>query len=133
MTKQEFCDAFSEKLGMQLEFDEDNNCELSINDNYTVDLWFDEDRNALLMTGVVAEETPEEGLDAFTIIDLLNLSLASAFDGTPAIGRESESGALLAYSLVSLDNTSIDELPQKFGNFVKFVVDMTDHFAQEAE
>ncbi len=132
MDKEEMLAYLGGKLGTRLSFDEGNNCCLLLQDQYSVNFWYDDTRDAVVATGVVATEMPDEEGD-ITYADLLDLSLVAAMDGDPAIGREPESGMLVAYCVFNLKNMTEADLGELFVKYVEFQVLMTEYFNQLEE
>ena len=101
-------------FGVELKFNDEDMCEMAIGDSVVLSLERRPDADTLLMTSPVADALPDP-VDYALVLDLLDLSLGSAINGTPAIGRDTESGILVAHQTV----TARDLRDASFADIVK--------------
>ena len=103
-------------FGVELKFNDENMCEMAIGDSVVLSLERRPDADTLLMTSPVADALPDP-VDYALVLDLLDFSLGSAINGTPAIGRDTESGILVAHQTVTarnLRNASFADIVKDF-------------------
>lgn len=129
MDKKELLAGLSERLGIELVPDESGNCSIVFEDRYSITLRYDEQRDAFLLLGVVADDLPED-LSRAAALEIMELALGCALEGVPGIGRDSESGLIVASLTMYAANTTVDELAEAFSKFVEFQVLMTERFLQ---
>ena len=122
----------SERLGVDLAPDETGSCNLTVEERYSVSLSFDDNRQTLQMIGVVAEDLPDE-LDYTLLLDILDYSYGAAMTGAPAIGRDSESGLILACLSQPVANLTMDDIVEIFGRFIEFQMMAAQRFAEAEE
>ena len=73
----------------------------------------------MLITSAVADALPDP-VDYALVLDLLDFSLGSAINGTPAIGRDEESGILVAYQTVTARNLRDASFADIVKDFLRF-------------
>ena len=106
-------------LGVQLEFAEDDMCELAIGDSTVLSIERRPDAGTLLMTSVVTDALPDP-VDYALVLDMLDFSLGAAINGTPAIGRDEESGLVVAHQTVTERNLKDAAFPDIVQDFLRF-------------
>lgn len=106
-------------LGVQLKFNEDDMCELVIGGATVLSIERRPEAGTLLMTSVVADALPDP-VDYALVLDLLDFSLGAAVNGTPAIGRDAESGLIVAHQTVTEQNLKAAAFPDIVQNFLSF-------------
>ena len=107
------------ELGVELKFNDEDMCELAIGESTVLSIERRPDAGTLLMTSVVADALPDP-VDYALVLDLLEFSLGGAINGTPAIGRDTESGLLVAHQTVTernLRNASFADIVKDFLRF----------------
>ena len=107
------------ELGVELKFNDEDMCELAIGESTVLSIERRPDAGTLLMTSVVADALPDP-VDYALVLDLLDFSLGGAINGTPAIGRDAESGLLVAHQMVtarSLRDASFADIVKDFLRF----------------
>ncbi len=105
-----------QELGVELKFNDEDMCEMAIGDSVVLSIERRPDADTLLMTSPVADALPDP-VDYALALDLLDFSLGSAINGTPAIGRDTESGILVAHQTVTarnLRNASFADIVKDF-------------------
>ena len=112
--------ALSEKLGMELDFADEEEIDLDIGGEVTLNIRKDDETDVLSLTAVVAEDLPD-ALDPSMMVELMDLALNPLVSGAPAIGRENESGMMIAY--VKLPVRTID--PAEFPEIVEAFIDFS--------
>lgn len=111
-----------------LVFDEDGNCPMMVGEDFPVNVRRDENWGRLVLSAPVAPELPE-GVDYAFMQTLLDFALAPMFDGSPAIGREPESGTLVAYSILNAAELTEASFKEAFEAFVSFAMGMSERLA----
>ena len=107
------------ELGAELKFNDEDMCELAVGESTVLSIERRPDAGTLLMTSVVADALPDP-VDYALVLDLLDFSLGGAINGTPAIGRDVESGLLVAHQTVtarSLRDASFADVVKDFLRF----------------
>ncbi len=107
------------ELGAELKFNDEDMCELAVGESTVLSIERRPDAGTLLMTSVVADALPDP-VDYALVLDLLDFSLGGAINGTPAIGRDAESGLLVAHQTVtarSLRDASFADVVKDFLRF----------------
>ncbi len=107
------------ELGAELKFNDEDMCELAVGESTVLSIERRPDAGTLLMTSVVADALPDP-VDYALVLDLLDFSLGGAINGTPAIGRDAESGLLVAHQPVtarSLRDASFADVVKDFLRF----------------
>ena len=107
------------ELGAELKFNDEDMCELAVGESTVLSIERRPDAGTLLMTSVVADALPDP-VDYALFLDLLDFSLGGAINGTPAIGRDAESGLLVAHQTVtarSLRDASFADVVKDFLRF----------------
>lgn len=107
------------ELGAELKFNDEDMCELAVGESTVLSIERRPDAGTLLMTSVVADALPDP-VDYALVLDLLDFSLGGAINGTPAIGRDAESGLLVAHQTVtarSLRDASFADIVKDFLRF----------------
>ncbi len=108
-----------QEFGVNLAFNGDDLCEMAIDSAYVLSLERRPDADTLLITSAVADALPDP-VDYALVLDLLEFSLGGAINGTPAIGRDAESGILVAHQTVTardLRNASFVDIVKNFLRF----------------
>ena len=77
------------------------------------------DADTLLITSAIADALPDP-VDYALVLNLLEFSLGSAINGTPAIGRDAESGILVAHQTVTARNLRDASLADIVKDFLRF-------------
>lgn len=111
-----------------LVFDVNGNCPLMVGENFPVNVRRDEKRGRLILSAPVAPELPE-GVDYAFMQTLLDFALAPMLDGSPAIGRDPESGTLIAYALLDAEELTTVSYQEAFTAFVTFAMGISEKFA----
>lgn len=106
-------------LGVQLKFSEDDMCELVIGGATVLSIERRPEAGTLLMTSVVADALPDP-VDYALVLDMLDFSLGAAVNGTPAIGRDAESGLVVAHQTVTEQNLKAAAFPDIVQDFLSF-------------
>ena len=75
-----------QEFGVELAFNDQNMCEMAIDNAYVLSLERRPDADTLLMMSAVADALPDP-VDYALVLDLLEFCLGAAINGTPAIGR----------------------------------------------
>lgn len=109
----------SNSLGIRLAFGEDDMCELVIGGATVLSIERRPEAGTLLMTSVVADALPDP-VDYALVLDLLDFSLGAAVNGTPAIGRDAESGLIVAHQTVTEQNLKAAAFPDIVQDFLNF-------------
>ena len=107
------------EFGLELKFNDEDMCEMSIDNSFVLSIERQPDAGSLLITSAVADALPDP-VDYPLVLDLLDFSLGSAINGTPAIGRDEESGILVAHQTVterSLRDASFADIVKDFLRF----------------
>lgn len=112
-------DELGAALGVQLKFSADDMCELVIGDATVLSIERRPEAGTLLMTSVVADALPDP-VDYAIVLDLLDFSLGAAVNGTPAIGRDAESGLIVAHQTVTEQNLKAAAFPDIVQDFLNF-------------
>lgn len=110
---------FGFELGEELRFNDEDMCELAIGEATVLSIERRQDAGTILLTSVVADVLPDP-VDYALVLDLLDFSLGGAINGTPAIGRDEETGLLVAHQTVtaqSLRKASFADIVQDFLRF----------------
>lgn len=108
-----------QELGAELKFNDEDMCELAVGESIVLSIERRPDAGTLLMTSGVADALPDP-VDYALVLDLLEFSLGGAINGTPAIGRDAESGLLVAHQMVtarSLRDASFADIVKDFLRF----------------
>ena len=108
-----------EALGAELKFNDEDMCELAVGDSTVLSIERRPDAGTLLMTSVVADALPDP-VDYALVLDLLDFSLGSALNGTPAIGRDEVSGLVVAHQTVTAQNLKDATIADIVGKFLSF-------------
>ena len=107
------------EFGLELKFNDEDMCEMAIDNSFVLSIERQPDAGSLLITSAVADALPDP-VDYPLVLDLLDFSLGSAINGTPAIGRDEESGILVAHQTVterSLRDASFVDIVKDFLRF----------------
>ena len=107
------------EFGLELKFNDEDMCEMAIDNSFVLSIERQPDAGSLLITSAVADALPDP-VDYPLVLDLLDFSLGSAINGTPAIGRDEESGILVAHQTVterSLRDASFADIVKDFLRF----------------
>ena len=106
-------------FGVELKFNDEDMCEMAIGDSIVLSLERRPDAGTLLITSAVADALPDP-VDYALVLDLLDFSLGSAINGTPAIGRDEESGILVAHQTVTARNLRDASFADIVKDFLRF-------------
>ena len=106
-------------FGVGLKFNDEDMCEMAIGDSVVLSLERRPDADTLLMTSAVADALPDP-VDYALVLDLLDFSLGNAINGTPAIGRDAESGILVAHQTVTARNLRDASFADIVKDFLRF-------------
>ena len=117
----ELISALGEKLGMTLDFAGDDEIDLDIGDEITLNLHKDDEAGTLSLAAVVADELPD-ALEPALVVELMDLALNPLVSGAPAIGRESESGMMIAYVTLPVAAVSPVDFPEIVEAFLDFAL-----------
>ncbi|MBP5284989.1 MAG: CesT family type III secretion system chaperone [Kiritimatiellae bacterium] len=107
------------ELGIEARFNDEDLCELAIGESTVLSIERRAGDGTLLLTSAVADDVPDP-VDYALVLDLLEFGLGSAINGTPAIGRDTESGIVVAYQTIgatALQKASIGEIVVGFLRF----------------
>ena len=107
------------EFGLELKFNDEDMCEMAIDNSFVLSIERQPDAGSLLITSAVADALPDP-VDYPLVLDFLDFSLGSAINGTPAIGRDEESGILVAHQTVterSLRDASFADIVKDFLRF----------------
>ena len=118
---EQLLNTLGEKLDMELDFAGDDEIDLDIGGELTLNLRKDEDNGTLSLAAVVAEELPD-ALEPAMMIELMDLALNPLVSGAPAIGRESESGMMIAYVTLPVMTVSPVDFPEMVNAFLDFAL-----------
>ena len=108
-----------QEFGVELAFNNEDMCEMAVDNAYMLSIERRPDADTLLITSAVADALPDP-VDYALVLDLLEFSLGGAINGTPAIGREAESGILVAHQTVTardLRDAPFVDIVKKFLDF----------------
>ena len=94
-------------------------CELAIGESTVLSIERRPDAGTLLMTSVVADALPDP-VDYALVLDLLEFSLGGAINGTPAIGRDAESGLIVAHQTITERNLREASFADIVKDFLRF-------------
>ena len=111
----------SEKLEMTLDFGEDNAIDLDIGGELTLNLRKDDENGVLSLAAVVADELPD-ALAPSMMVELMDLALNPLVSGAPAIGRENESGMMVAYVNLPVATVALSDFPEMVEAFIDFAL-----------
>ena len=110
-----------EKLAMTLDFAGEDEIDLDIGGELTLNLRKDDEAGSFALAAVVADELPDAPEPAM-MIELMDLALNPLVSGAPAIGRESESGMMVAYVAVPVAAVSPSDFPEIVEAFIDFAL-----------
>ena len=111
-------------LGMR-----DGSCELLVGDQ-PFSIRHDEARDRLVVSALVADDLPAAPSRQL-VCDLLNLGFGMMLEGSPAVGRDPETGFLAAFAIFPLATLSPAEFPDAFDKFVAFATALADRLDAE--
>ena len=106
-------------LEIELAFNEDGVCELLMDEKAVISLIKNEKDGVLTLSSVVADELPDP-VGYSLILDLLDFSLGSAISHSPAVGRDPETGLLVAYQIVTASLLTTRAFTEIFHDFTRF-------------
>ncbi|MBQ7251726.1 MAG: CesT family type III secretion system chaperone [Kiritimatiellae bacterium] len=128
-TAQDALSALASSLGMVLEF-QDGTCDLCVGDQ-PFSIREDDLHGRLVLSALVADDLPDEPSRAL-VCDLLDLGFGMMEDGTPAVGRDPETGFLAAFAFFPLATLSAAEFPDAFGKFAAFAATLAERLDRES-
>ena len=111
-----------------LVFDDGGNCAMLVGEDFPVNVRRDAKGGRLVLSAPVAPELPE-GVDYAFMQTLLDFALAPMLDGSPAIGRDPESGTLIAYAILPADELTEVSFREALEAFVGFAMGMAEKLA----
>ena len=125
---------FGETLGLELAFDADGACVLTLDEETPIVIQANEEDSSLTLSSALREDLPQS-LRLAQVEDLLAVALDPMERGgaSPVVGRDAESGLVAIYMVLPpsvLDKTPLAEI---FGDFVttrKAVAAMLDEPAE---
>ena len=115
----EMLSELGKKLNLELAFDDDGACELLMDENAVITIVKNDEDGLLSMSSAVADELPDP-VDYALVLDLLDFSLGAAIDGGPAVGRDPESGLLVAYQIITPSRLKTRSFADAFLDFTAF-------------
>lgn len=132
---QEYLQSLGKSLGLNLTYDENNVCEIIVNNNDVVDVVANPENHNLILSSVIAPDLPDP-VSYSVIIDLLDLALGPVLTqggNCPVVGRDPENGMLVLYQVCTeefIDNGFIHDI---FMDFFKFKVSLSQHIENNAD
>ena len=108
-------------LGVDAVFDAEGVCELLMDDSQVISIIKHEEDGYLTLSSVVAAELPDP-VNYHLVLDLLDFSLGAATIHEPAIGRDPETGLLIAYQSVVPSSLNTKTFIEIFNKFIAFCV-----------
>ncbi len=119
MQNNEYLDALGKIMGMELCFDDNNDCSIMIDESLTAVIHLDEEHEELLFLGNVADELPDP-VNYSLVLDLLSLGYAPAFGTAPGVGRDPVSGMISAWSRLRMRDLGVTEFCEAAQKFMEF-------------
>jgi len=113
--------SLAQTFDMALSFDENDSCDLLIGDETGLNIRRFEHEERLALTSVVAEDLAPD-IDYATVLELLNRAINPLFEAGPAIGRDPETGVLIAYLSVPIGRIEPADFPQLVKKFLEFAI-----------
>lgn len=132
MKADELLNELSKVLGIELAFDEDNNCIVMIEDKYSLCIRKDDGNDRIILLGNIADELPDP-VDYSLVTDLLDFGLAPVLTGGPAVGRDPVSGILTAWAFVQTKNITSKDFIEAVKKFIEFQIVITERIAGNVE
>ncbi len=132
MKADELLNELSKVLGIELAFDEDNNCIVMIEDKYSLCIRKDDENDRIILLGNIADELPDP-VDYSLVTDLLDFGMAPVLTGGPAVGRDPVSGILTAWAFVQIKNITPNDFTEAVKKFIEFQIVITDRIAGNNE
>ena len=121
-------EALGGKMGMDLSFDEDGACNLSVGPELSLNIRRFPDEDRLTLTSVGADDLPDD-VSHGVVVELLECALNPLFRAGPAVGRDPGSGTLVAWLSLQLDEVAPSDFPEIVEKFMEFVVTTSSHVA----
>ena len=121
---------FGETLGLELAFDDDGVCVLTLDEETPIAIRAMEENSSLTLSSAIREELPQP-LSLAQVEDLLALAYDPMEQGgaSPVVGRDAESGLVVLYMVLTpsmLDKTPLAEIFGAFETTRKAVAAMLD-------
>ncbi len=132
MKADELLNELSKVLGIELAFDEDNNCIVMIEDKYSLCIRKDDENDRIILLGNIADELPDP-VDYSLVTDLLDFGMAPVLTGGPAVGRDPVSGILTAWAFVQTKSITPNDFTEAVKKFIEFQIVITDRIAGNNE
>ncbi len=128
MKADELLNELSKVLGIELAFDEDNNCIVMIEDKYSLCIRKEDENDRIILLGNIADELPDP-VDYSLVTDLLDFGMAPVLTGGPAVGRDPVSGILTAWAFVQTKSITPNDFTEAVKKFIEFQIVITDRIA----
>ena len=106
-------------LDLNLPFDDEGSAQLLVDGDLAVNVSRHDEEGRLTLAAVVAQELKED-IGYAQMLDLLDLALGPLVGGSPAVGRDPVSGALVAYVSLSYAHLTEATWEETLGRFVAF-------------
>lgn len=132
MKADELLNELSKVLGIELAFDEDNNCIVMIEDKYSLCIRKEDENDRIILLGNIADELPDP-VDYSLVTDLLDFGMAPVLTGGPAVGRDPVSGILTAWAFVQTKSITPNDFTEAVKKFIEFQIVITDRIAGNNE
>ncbi len=107
------------ELGLELTLDEENSCQLLIEDSRIVNIRSNQEDGLIILSTVIAEQMPDPASYPM-ILDLLSFALGPYVNGganAPVVGLDPESSMMMLYQVISasaLQNRVLIEIVTDF-------------------
>jgi hypothetical protein len=130
-----YLESLGKRMGLALKYDENNVCEIIVNSNDVVDVVANPEDHNLLLSSVIAPDLPDP-VSYSVVIDLMDLALGPVVThggNCPVVGRDPETGMLVAYQVCTesyLDEGSVYDI---FMDFFKFKLSLSQHIEKNAK
>lgn len=110
---------FGEALGMELSFDENGACVLTVDDEAPVILQANEEDSSLTLSSALREELPANmNLDQAQNLLALALDPLDQGGASPVVGRDAESGMVVIYAVLTPSALNRTPLAEVFADFM---------------
>ena len=123
ITAQDAVSALAAHVGIPLDL-RGGSCELLVGD-LPFSIRHDAALERLVVSALVADDLPPAPSRQL-VCDLLNLGFGMMLEGSPAVGRDPETGFLAAFAIFPLATLSPAEFPDAFDKFVSFATALAD-------
>ncbi|MCR5813104.1 MAG: type III secretion system chaperone [Desulfovibrio sp.] len=112
---------FGQKLGLDLHFNENRICELYFDNSLYISIRSEDYDGNIIISTILCEDRPESFSYNF-IIDSLNSAADAYLQGgnIPQIGRDEETGFLIAYIVCSATYLAQGKLIDIFTDFIEY-------------